>query len=165
MIRVVDGLTTVLRYILDERQSKVSLGDELAFARQYLDIQRVRFGDRLRYEIDCPPQLLTASIPQLLLQPLIENAVEHGVARALDGGAVRVSATRSGEMLRLVVEDDGPGPSAEPSNGIGLANTRERLARLYDGRATLVLSGPPPGQRGGSRVVVDIPFEISQVAA
>ena len=165
-IRVVEGLTTLLRYVLDERRPNVSLGDELAFAKEYLDIQRVRFGERLRYEIECPPQLLAASIPQLLLQPLIENAVEHGAARALDGGTVRVTAARNGEVLRVVVEDDGPGPeSTEPSTGIGLANTRERLARLFGGRATLTFSGRQLGHPGGSRVVIDIPFEISQAAA
>ena len=165
-IRVIEGLTTLLRYVLDERRPTVPLGDELAFAREYLEVQRVRFGERLRYEIDCPPQLVSASVPQLLLQPLVENAVEHGVTHALDGGAVRVTASREGDTLRLVVEDDGPGSSAaEPSNGIGLTNTRERLARLYGGRATLTFARARPGVRGGSRVEVDIPFEISPAFA
>jgi sensor histidine kinase YesM len=165
-IRVVEGLTTLLRYVLDERRPTVPLGDELAFAREYLEVQRVRFGERLQYEIVCPPHLGAASVPQLLLQPLVENAVEHGVASALDGGAVRVTATRDGDMLRLVVEDDGPGSStSEPSNGIGLSNTRERLARLYGGRATLTFVRERSEAGGGSRVEVDIPFEISPAIA
>lgn len=160
-IRVVEGLTALLRYVLDERRPTVPLADELAFVRDYLEVQRVRFGARLRYEIDYEPQLGAASVPQLLLQPLVENAVEHGVARALDGGAVRVTATRAGDTLSLLVEDDGPGTSAaEPSDGIGLSSTRERLERLYDGRATLTFERRP-GIAGG-RVRVDIPFNSHQ---
>jgi two-component system LytT family sensor kinase len=157
---VVEGLTSLLRYVLDERRPAVPLNEELEFVRRYLAVQQVRFGARLRYAIECEPSVGDASVPQLLLQPLVENAVEHGVSRALGGGEVHVTAARIGDMLRLTIDDDGPGPSgAESPAGIGLASTRERLGRLYDDRARLLLE---PRLTGGTRVTIDLPFTVAQ---
>ncbi|MDB4874817.1 MAG: signal transduction histidine kinase, LytS [Gemmatimonadetes bacterium] len=157
--RLVEGLTALLRYVLDERRTAVSLRDELDFVREYLAVQVVRFGARLRFEVTAAEGTSEALVPQLLLQPIVENAVEHGVARALDGGTVRIDATREGDALRLVVADDGPptaAADAEPSFGIGLANTRERLSRLYGDRARLTMERV---NGGGTRVEIVLPFE------
>jgi hypothetical protein len=157
---VVEGLTGLLRYVLDERRQTVPLHEELEFVRQYLAVQHVRFGARLRYDIDCHAALGDTLVPQLLLQPIVENAVEHGVARALDGGEVRVAALLDGDTLRLTVDDDGPGPLAgDSAAGIGLANTRERLARLYGSRARLSLE--PRSPSGGTRVRIDLPIDAT----
>jgi sensor histidine kinase YesM len=164
--RMLAGVTALLRYVLDERRATVALGDELAFARHYLEVQQIRLGDRLHYVVDAPPALeRSAAVPQLLLQPIVENAVEHGIGATLEGGGVRIAAARDGESLRLTVEDDGPGPAAtvpNQSRGIGLANTRERLARLFDGRATLTLEPRAPR---GTRVIICIPYHPYQETA
>ena len=161
-VRVVEGLTGLLRYVLDDRRAMVPLGEELDFVRRYLTVQQTRFGERLRFEVSVADDVETVSVPQLLLQPLVENAVEHGVARALEGGSVHVQASRVGDNLQIVVEDDGIGlADGEPSMGIGLGNTRERLARLYDGRALLSLL-PRAGR--GARVQITLPIEMRPVA-
>jgi sensor histidine kinase YesM len=161
--RMLAGLTALLRYVLDERRATVPLGDELAFARQYLDVQEIRLGERLRYAVEVPPALeRDAEVPQLLLQPIVENAVEHGIGRTLEGGLVRIAAARDGDWLRLTVEDEGPGPAASATDapaGIGLASTRERLAHLFDGRATLTLE---PRADRGTRVIICIPYQESR---
>ena len=157
--RVLAGLTALLRYVLDDRTANVPLSHELAFARQYLDLQQIRFGDRLRYVVDVSPALeRRAEVPQLLLQPIVENAVEHGIGGTLEGGVVRIAAAREGDWLRLTVEDEGPGAAGremDASAGIGLASTRERLARLFEGRATLTLG---PRADRGTRVIICIPY-------
>jgi LytS/YehU family sensor histidine kinase len=102
---------------------------------------RVRFGDRLVIGVDAEPAVMNALVPSLVLQPIVENAIQHGMADRTDRGHVQVRAARDGRALKLEVFDDGPGPSATPSsNGIGLANTRERLQRLYgpDGRMEIL---------------------------
>ena len=158
--RLVDGLTSTLRYVLDDRRASVSLREEMDFARQYLGIQQVRLGDRLRVEIDVSDECDEALVPQLLVQPIVENAVEHGVSRTLDGGAVRLSAARVGSDLRITVDDDGPGPSGPAhASGIGLASTRERLRHLYGARASLTIEArADPGP--GTRVRITLPFEV-----
>lgn len=161
--RVVEGLTGLLRYVLDDRRQTVPLREELEFVRQYLAVQHVRFGARLRYDVICDAALGDALVPQLLLQPIVENAVEHGVSRALDGGEVHVAAVLDGDTLHLTVDDDGPGPLAgDSAAGIGLANTRERLVRLYGSRARLSLE--PGSPSGGTRVRIDLPFDATQRA-
>jgi hypothetical protein len=138
-------LTDLLRYVLDERRSHVPLRDELDFARRYLEVQRVRLGDRLRFSVQSSPDADDVNVPALLLQPLVENAVEHGIAATLDGGAVRISARQVDAVLEVTVEDEGPGPAAaETPAGIGLDSTRERLFRLYGDDATITLTARAP---------------------
>ncbi|HEY5063168.1 MAG TPA: sensor histidine kinase, partial [Gemmatimonadaceae bacterium] len=157
--QLTEGLTALLRYVLDDRRVLVPLSEELDFARQYLTVQQVRFGTRLRFDIDANQESERGCVPQLLLQPIVENAVEHGISRQLLGGSIRVTTIREGDCLRITVEDDGPGPdSAQSSPGIGIANTRERLARLYGARGHLTLEPRGPDQPG-TRVELSLPFE------
>jgi two-component system LytT family sensor kinase len=134
--RVVAGLGELLRHMLDTvDEQEVALRDEIAFVRAYLDIERIRFGNQLSARMDIDPSLLDAAVPPLILQPLVENAVVHGVSR---GGLIEVRARRAGDMLRLEVWNDGPGlgtaPRRRAGTGIGLATTRARLAQLFHDR-------------------------------
>jgi two-component sensor histidine kinase len=158
-VSLVARLASLLRLALETTgQQEVPLRQELDFLRRYLEIQQLRFPDRLRTEFRADPEILEARVPHLVLQPLVENAVVHGFSRRVDVGHVVVEAERVGDRLRLRVLDDGPGfARAAPSSGtgIGLANTRERLARLYLGDASLSWRDRP---EGGAEVLVDLPF-------
>jgi two-component system LytT family sensor kinase len=157
--RVIDGLTKLLRYVLDERYPRVPLGEEIDFVREYLEVQRVRFGDRLRFTIDAASQTLNGLVPQLLLQPIVENAVEHGISNSLAGGNVRVSTSRDATSLMIAVEDDGPGIAPDSRAGIGLASTRERLSGMFGDKASLVTEPRAPS---GTRVIIRLPYEPAQ---
>jgi len=135
-VNMIAGLSELLRRALDSRdEQEVPLREELEFLELYLDIQQMRFPDRLRVRMEIEPETLDARVPNLILQPLVENAIRHGVSLAETPGTVSISAYRSGRMLHVEVSDDGPGLQAgwrvEESGGIGLANTVERLKRLY----------------------------------
>jgi len=140
-------------------RDEVALADEVDYVRQYLEIERVRFGERLRTEFDLAPDTWEAAVPAFVLQPLIENAVRHAIAPREAGGAITLEAHRSGEMLHVSIVDDGPGVRDEPQgNGtgrIGLTNTRDRLRQLYGDRGRLQLVSVPGG---GTRATVEIPF-------
>ena len=144
--RVLEELTALLRYVLDDTRAWVVLNDELAFVHRYLEIMQLRFGARLTFSVASEGGTDDAPVPPLILQPLVENAVEHGVANATGPVTVRVAARRDGDRLVLTVEDDGPGPDAAstPGAGIGLASTRERLAMLFGDRASLTLAPRVP---------------------
>jgi len=132
--RMLTRLSDLLRLSLrNTGVQEVPLAEELGFLEHYLAIMRVRFGDRLVIVVDAKPDLLNALVPSLVLQPIVENAIEHGMADRPDIGHVSVRVTKDGPSLQLEVSDDGPGLGAshKDGNGIGLANTRERLARLY----------------------------------
>jgi len=153
---LIEGITALLRYVLDDSRPTVPVRDELEFSRQYLAVQHARFGDRLQFEVAAADDVADAMVPQLLLQPIVENAVDHGVAGNLAGGWVRVSAARDGESVRFVIEDDGPGASAaNTQRGIGLSNTRDRLTHSYGNAASLAIS---PRQPVGTRVDLVVPF-------
>jgi hypothetical protein len=158
--RMIAALADLLRASLDAGDHTTPLADELALVERYLAIQQVRFDDRLRVEIDVPSELAGREVPRLLLQPLVENAVHHGVGSSPGGGAIAIRAREIEGMLELVVEDDGNGPNSEGArageeraahggnlsgNGIGLANTRARLDVLYQGRARVDLATRPGG--------------------
>jgi signal transduction histidine kinase len=160
--RMLDLLSDVLRQVLRSDQShEVRLADELRFLERYLAIEQVRFSDRLSVRFDVDESLLDASVPEFLLQPLVENALRHGIAKRADGGLVEVAARRDGDSLLLTVADNGPGldPTApSDGNGLGLANIRERLTTLYGRRGSLVLS---TREGGGAVATVRIPFRAS----
>jgi hypothetical protein len=157
-VRVLAGLGELLRHVLyGPGTHEVPLRDELAFVERYLAIERVRFGDRLRVEVEVEPGAMDAAVPNLLLQPLVENALKHGIAPRPDGGRVAVRARAAGAVLRVEVCDDGgdlAGREAPAGRGLGLANTRARLDRLYGGRATLRVGG----HAGGTSAVVELPL-------
>ncbi|MEX2152708.1 MAG: histidine kinase [Gemmatimonadaceae bacterium] len=177
----------LLRLTLDRQaMTEAPLSDELTLVRQYLEIERLRFQDRLTLEEDVDPAALNALVPTLILQPLVENAVRHGVARWPGAGRISVRAMREGARLRLVVHNTGAGFTAasmdgvtrSPSTtgvtvapartngtaGVGLSNTRARLAHLYGDRASLeTRNGPPPD--GGAEVVVLVPYHTERAAS
>ncbi|MEO8432553.1 MAG: histidine kinase [Acidobacteriota bacterium] len=158
--RMLARLAAFFRATLDRTDdSEISLEDEVDFARRYLEIEEVRFGDRLHVSIDLAADARGALVPSLILQPLVENAVRHAVAPREGGGAIAIRAARSDGWVTLAVEDDGPGMSAEtPSRGVGLANTRQRLAELYGGRAELAISRMPGG---GLAASIRLPFRVA----
>jgi two-component system, LytTR family, sensor kinase len=156
--RVITRLGDLLRTSLDTAdQHEVTLGEELAFLRHYLDIQQARFGERLETRIDVASEMHGAIVPSMLLQPLVENSIRHAVEPRAHGGTVSLHARREGPTLVVEVTDDGPGISsdADPGDGIGLANTRERLSRLYADAHEFRLENVPSG---GLRVVLTLPL-------
>lgn len=155
--RMLANLTSYLRASLKRtRAGKTSLGEELDLVRAYLEIQEVRMGARLHYRIDASPELRALSLPPLLLQPLVENAIRHGLEPKPGGGAVEVRASRAGEALVLEVVDTGLGIAADgPPAGVGLANVRSRLHALSHGKGGFVIS---PNEPEGVRVRLELPL-------
>ena len=149
-----------------EPEHETPLHEELALLDRYLAIMHIRFGDRVTVRLDVEPAVADALVPSFILQPLVENAFEHGVARLQRPGEIRIGARAAGEALVLSVVDDGPGPlsvdGAERGHGVGLANARRRLAELYGERGALELS-PTPG--GGTTVEVRLPLRTEAMAA
>ena len=143
-----------LRLTLEDGGAQIPLRDELEYARRYLEIERVRLGDRLRTRIEVDPALLDAQVPSLLLQPLLENAVRHGISAREEGGLIGLSVSRRGGVLVLRVEDDGPGV-VRLAQGIGLSNTRARLSGLYGVRQRCDIS---TRDGGGTCVAVELPL-------
>src|SRR5262249_53425821 len=135
--RMLTRLADLLRLaIADSSAQEVTLAHELEFIGRYLEIQQIRFPDRLRIRMEVAPETLDAPVPSLVLQPLVENAVRHGIAPRASGGELAVRAAREGDSLTLEVMDDGPGLAGEgvSGGGVGLANTRARLEQLYGTR-------------------------------
>jgi two-component system, LytTR family, sensor kinase len=160
--RVLVRLSELFRLTLDsDGKHEVALATELQFLESYLEIEQTRFQDRLIVRVDVDPATLQASVPNLLLQPLVENAIRHGVAPRATTGIVEVRSVRTNGNLELQVRDNGPGLSnlavSSHGGGIGLANTRERLERLYRGDYELDLSNVAGG---GLQVTVTIPFQL-----
>ncbi len=158
--RMTERLAECFRYALANHSRSLStLDEELGFARQYLGIEQVRFGDRLRVQLSRGDALGNEAVPSLLLQPLLENAIRHGLAPVREGGCVSVHAHREGERLHLRIEDDGVGlrPGFADHAGIGLRNVQDRLQTLY-AQAAEFLIGARPGGRG-TTVTIVIPLE------
>ena len=159
--RMLAKLSDLLRTALaDEPVRGTTLARELEFNRQYLDIEKMRLGDRLTFELDSPPESLEACVPSFILQPLVENAIRHGIAPFSRNGRVWVRSRLRDGMLDLEVGDSGPGGGAQgkrpEGHGIGLKNTRLRLEKLYGGRHTFEVIDRAPL---GFLVRILIPFE------
>jgi two-component system, LytTR family, sensor kinase len=151
---MIAGLADLLRYSLDhEDRQTVPLGEEVAVLQRYLAIEATRFADRLHVRIAVPESLQRASVPLLILQPLAENAVRHGIARLAAGGEIAIDARRVGERLLIRLRNDGALLPAA-ADGIGLRNTRERLAALYGGAARFTLTAAA----GGVLAELDLPW-------
>ena len=152
-------LSEFLRMTLDrELANEIPLEQELKFIRSYLEIEKVRFEDRLQVKIDVDDLVARASVPSLALQPLVENAIHHGIAPRPAGGAIEIRARRDDGRLHLSVADDGVGAAGQPRERIGLANTRARLEQLYGGDQHLTFAHTAPG---GFRVDIDIPYRTT----
>lgn len=153
-----EELATVFRYTLDATRTEwVPLEDELRFVTSYLRIEKARFEGRLGYVIELEPKAKSVRIPPMILQPLVENAVRHGIASRIEGGTVRLSAKSAAGQLVLVVEDSGSGLKTEDNSdrpGIGLKNVRDRLKHIYRDEAMLQLSAVEPI---GTRVTLTLP--------
>ncbi len=139
------------------RAAKVDVGRELDLVRAYLEILAIRMGARLRYTIDAPDTVRGRPIPPLLVQPLVENAIKHGLEPKMEGGSVVIRVREGDGVLQVEVEDDGLGFAPSAASGVGLANLRERLAALYDGRARLTIESLAPGTRVKIAVPLDPP--------
>jgi two-component system, LytTR family, sensor kinase len=160
--RMIARLSELLRHTIDARGAdEVPLRDELAFLRRYVDIMEVRFQGRLRVETEIDDETLDALVPNLILQPIVENALEHGAARAEGEGRISIAAHRDGAQLVLIVRDNGPGVDKSAPGGVGLANTRARLSELYGERGEVVLSSPAGG---GAVAELELPFHTAEVA-
>ncbi len=158
-VRMIVGLSEFLRRATDDsHRPQVTLAEEVEYLERYLDIQKIRFGERLQASVQIPAALLRAQVPTLLLQPLVENAIKHGIAKRAAGGAVRVDgACRDGE-LRLSVYNDGPGLAAdwqETNTGVGIDNLRTRLRILHGDKSGLELKC---AGIDGVEAIVTLPF-------
>ena len=157
-------LSEFLRYTLDtDAMRRVTLDRELETLDLYLEIEKVRFGDRLRLELDIQGAARRCLVPNLITQPLIENAIKYAVAPSVDGALIRISAKTGGSFLVIKVSDDGPGlrSSANPAAhfGVGLKNTESRLAQLYGRDYALTVA---QGRPRGVVVTIRLPIEMEQ---
>jgi sensor histidine kinase YesM len=160
--RTVEQLAALLRFSLDSGDRRaVPLEREVRVVEQYLEIERVRFGERLRFEIDVPARLGAVEVPPLSLQTLVENAVKHAVSPSREGAAIRVVARETAGRVELEVVDDGPGFDGEIVAGHGLDNLRQRLESLYGDDASLRVDARP----GRVSVAVELPARLAAVAA
>lgn len=163
---MIEDLGALLRLSLDYKDNQeISLAQEIVLLEHYLAIQRVRFGDRIHTEMNIPQDLMQALVPCMLLQPIVENSIRHGLGKRAHGGCVNISAVREEGVLEIVVEDDGVGLSSDCSianaKGLGIRATRERLAGLYSG-----ISHPFEIRNrdlGGVAVIMRVPLRFSGV--
>lgn len=152
-------LSSILRRLLRKHESLTSLREELAFVEDYLSIELVRFGDKLRFEADVDPATLDMLVPSMLLQPLIENSVKHGLSTKVEGGTVRMQTRLDGGRLLIRIEDDGIG-IPEPKlarlleTGIGVSNVSERLKVLFGSNYRMWIESQPGS---GTRIAIELP--------
>ena len=158
-------LSDLLRLVLEDVEAQeVPLSRELEYLELYLSIEQVRFQDRLHVKIVVEPECLDAAIPYIALQPIVENAIRHGIGRSSAAGSLVIRARRSGDDLLIEIGDDGPGLTGQgkPKRGIGLANTRARLEQLYGASAQLTLENAP---EGGAVARMTLPYHFAAADA
>lgn len=163
--QMIEHLGDLLRLSLDPKsRGEVALADELAFLDLYLAIQHIRFGDKLRVTRDIGADVLLAAVPSLFLQPLVENAIRHGMSHRASGGTIAIKAARVGGVLDITVRDDGAGlaPERPGTAGLGLRLTRERLAGFHPAGATRLTIGNHPD--GGVVVALRLPLRLMENA-
>jgi len=162
--RMIEHLADLLRLSLESKdKQEAALAEEMEFLEHYLAIQKIRFGDHLKIELAIAPEVKLASVPSLFLQPLVENAIRHGVSCRASGGTVAIFAGRIDNRLKIRVLDDGVGLppkwNLETSAGLGLAVTRQRIAGLYpNGSSQFAVRNR---ESGGTEVEIDLPFRIA----
>lgn len=157
--RMISRLSDLLRLSLDNAGlHEVSLKREIDFLERYLDIEKIRFGDRLNVDVEVPPDVLEACVPNLILQPIVENAVRHGISRMNAQGRITLRAMRKGDELRIEVCDNGPGRKGGRGDWkprVGLANTKARLEGMYGLKGGLEIISP---EEGGCTIRLILPF-------
>jgi two-component system, LytTR family, sensor kinase len=151
----VEKLSELFRYTLkDADKSTVTIGEELEIVRTYLEIEKVRFGDRLQYSISYEGSILDLRVPALLIQPLVENSIKHGIAKDIQGGNILIDVRKIDKMCRIMVQDDGKGfQTINTENGFGLRSIRERLKYMYADEASLQILQDNPTQ-----IIISIPL-------
>jgi two-component system, LytTR family, sensor kinase len=160
-VKMLNGLADLLRRSLSRlRVELVPLREELDFIERYLDIETTRFPDRLRVSLDIPAEVREAKVPNLILQPIVENAIKHGIAPRIRGGAIEIAACVRGDRLAIEVRDDGVGLAAgraadSAGHGVGLSHVRKRLEQLYPGEHRFALE---PRQPAGVVATLEIPL-------
>jgi len=159
-VSMIVGLSEFLRRASeDSHRAQVSLAEEVEYLQRYLDIQKIRFGERLQVSLDIPAELMSANVPNLLLQPLVENAIKHGISKRVAGGTVRVTGMQHEGVLHLSVHNDGPCAQEDfdaTHAGVGIGNLRTRLEILHGAQSGLTLRR---GDADGVEVVVTLPLE------
>jgi LytS/YehU family sensor histidine kinase len=165
-VRTIAGLSDLLRYVLEDTKThEVPLRQELEFVERYLAIEQIRFADRLKVSVHADPDTLDGHVPNLLLQPIVENAIHHGIASRSSASLIEVTARRNKDMLVLTVRDDGPGLAGatdKRTDGVGLGNSRARLAQLYGEVQSLQLAN---ASSQGAIVTISLPFHTDPVTA
>jgi LytS/YehU family sensor histidine kinase len=153
-------LGDLLRMALERRENEITLQSELEFVGKYLEIEQTRFHDRLKVHMDVPPDLLAVYVPSLALQPLVENAIKHGISVDSAAGRLEIAAKRHNGRVWLCVRDDGPGPApgSRLRFGVGLTNVQSRLKQLYGDESSLELTG---GDGRGCEAIITIPLRSS----
>jgi two-component system LytT family sensor kinase len=157
-VAMLAGLSVLLRSLLHASEAQMSsLGEEMERMSQYMEIQQMRFADRLQFEMDIPEELWSIPVPALVLQPVLENAIEHGINKRAGRGAISIRASRITNVLTVVIHNEGPllASNWETSSGIGVRNTRARLKHLYGTEAAFELQNCANGTSG-----VDAIFRI-----
>jgi len=153
---MLEDFTQYLRTSLSKiRDRTTRLGHEMEMIRAYLNIFKVRMGDRLKFSIDLPPDLEETPFSPMLIQPLVENAIKHGLEPEVEGGEIFIRANLNGSLLRVEICDTGVGFKSDRTDGLGLANIRERLQSLYGNDGRLVLEENQPG---GVKATIEVPY-------
>jgi len=154
------SLGDLLRMALERRENEITLRSELEFVGKYLEIEQTRFHDRLKVRMDVPPDLLGVYVPSLVLQPLVENAIKHGISVDSAAGRLEIAAQRNNGRVSLRVRDDGPGlaPGSRLRFGVGLTNVQSRLKQLYGEESSLELTR---GDGRGCEAIITIPLRSS----
>ncbi|NIO33148.1 MAG: hypothetical protein GTN75_15330 [Gemmatimonadetes bacterium] len=165
-VDTLEALSDLLRYVLDDStRQEVPLRRELEFVERYLAMEKIRYQDRLELRTEVEPDALDALVPNLILQPIVENAIRHGVENRASPTTVTVGASTGGQALRLWISDDGPGfrstAGARGSPGVGISNTRRRLTQLYGDAASLGLQDASPS---GAIVTITLPLHTAPFA-
>ncbi len=154
-LAVVLDLSALLRTALQRTGTElVSLSEEVDFIKQYLEIEQIRFRDRLQIDWEIDPAAQDAAVPSMILQPLVENALRHGIGKSVAGGHIRLRIATANGRLNIVVEDDGPGFAEQWEAGVGLSNVQNRLALHFGERARLETAS----DGSGARVRLSIPY-------
>ena len=164
-VTMIARLSEFLRRVVnDSDRQQVALAEELDFTEKYLEIQKARFGDRLVFSLDVPEDLRLAQVPSLILQPMVENAIKHGIAKRVRGGAIHIAAARSNGTLRLCVYNEGPSlfPDWEQTtSGVGVQNVRTRLQNLYGDAYEFNLLNQP----GGVEASLSVPYDVADAGS